>query len=48
MSSAPLEKSAVEPISINPPVREPGQVDVEYSWQGNNRIELLEIGRAHV
>ena len=47
MSSAPLEKSAVEPISINPPVREPGQVDVEYSWQGNNRIELLENGEEY-
>lgn len=47
MSSAPLEKSAVEPISINPPVREPGHVDVEYSWQGNNRVELLENGEEY-
>jgi len=47
MSSAPLEKSAVEPISINPPVREPGPVDVEYSWQGNNRVELLENGEEY-
>ena len=47
MSSAPLEKSAVEPISINPPVREPGQVDVEYGWQGNNRVELLENGEEY-
>ncbi|WP_367254851.1 cardiolipin synthase ClsB [Pseudomonas sp. stari2] len=44
MSSAPLEKSAVEPVSITPPVREPGTVDVEYRWQGNNRVELLENG----
>lgn len=47
MSSAPLEKSAVEPISINPPVREPGHVDVEYGWQGNNRVELLENGEEY-
>ncbi|MBA5980648.1 cardiolipin synthase ClsB [Pseudomonas sp. MD195_PC81_125] len=47
MSSAPLEKSAVEPISINPPVREPGPVDVEYNWQGNNRVELLENGEEY-
>ena len=47
MSSAPLEKSAVEPIAINPPIREPGHVDVEYSWQGNNRVELLENGEEY-
>jgi len=47
MSSAPLEKSAVEPISINPPVREPGPIDVEYNWQGNNRVELLENGEEY-
>ncbi|MCU0072146.1 cardiolipin synthase ClsB [Pseudomonas koreensis] len=47
MSSAPLEKSAVEPVSITPPVREPGTVDVEYRWQGNNRLELLENGEEY-
>jgi len=47
MSSAPLEKSAVEPIAINPPIREPGHVDVEYSWQGNNRVQLLENGEEY-
>ena len=47
MNSAPLEKSAVEPVSINPLVRQPGQVDVEYVWQGNNRIELLENGEEY-
>jgi cardiolipin synthase len=47
MSSAPLEKSTVGPISINPPIREPGHVDVEYSWQGNNRVELLENGEEY-
>ena len=47
MSSAPLEKSAVEPVSITSPVREPGHVDVEYGWQGNNRVELLENGEAY-
>lgn len=47
MSSAPLEKSAVEPVSMTPPVREPGTVDVEYRWQGNNRVELLENGEEY-
>lgn len=47
MSSAPLEKSAVEPVSITPPVREPGTVDVEYRWRGNNRLELLENGEEY-
>ncbi|WP_449123673.1 cardiolipin synthase ClsB [Pseudomonas sp. MPG01] len=47
MSSAPLEKSAVEPVAITPPTREPGQVDVEYHWQGNNRVELLENGEEY-
>ncbi|UFP99616.1 cardiolipin synthase ClsB [Pseudomonas fitomaticsae] len=47
MSSAPLEKSTVEPVSITPPVREPGTVDVEYRWQGNNRLELLENGEEY-
>ncbi|MNB57077.1 putative cardiolipin synthase YbhO [compost metagenome] len=47
MNSAPLEKSAVEPVAITPPTREPGQVDVEYHWQGNNRVELLENGEEY-
>lgn len=44
MNSAPLEKSAVDPVPLNPPVREPGHVDVEYQWHSNNRVELLENG----
>ena len=47
MNSAPLEKSAVEPIAITPPIREPGQVDVEYRWQGNNHVQLLENGEEY-
>lgn len=47
MNSAPLEKSAVEPIAITPPVREPGHVDVEYRWQGNNHVQLLENGEEY-
>jgi cardiolipin synthase len=39
-----MEKSTVEHLSTTPPVREPGVVDVEYRWQGNNRVELLENG----
>ncbi|MCF4996272.1 cardiolipin synthase ClsB [Pseudomonas syringae] len=47
MSSAPLEKTAVEHISTTASVREPGIVDVEYGWQGNNRVELLENGEEY-
>jgi cardiolipin synthase len=47
MSSSPLEKSAVEPMTITPPVREPGHVDVQYRWHGGNRIELLENGEEY-
>ena len=47
MSSAPMEKITVEHVSNTPPVREPGVVDVEYGWQGNNRVELLENGEAY-
>ncbi|MHC8296461.1 cardiolipin synthase ClsB [Pseudomonas sp. LB3P58] len=44
MSSPSMEKTHVEHLSTTPPVREPGVVDVEYGWQGNNRVELLENG----
>ncbi|VEF13108.1 cardiolipin synthase 2 [Pseudomonas fluorescens] len=47
MNSAPLEKTTVEPVTMNPPVREPGHVDVEYQWHGNNRVELLENGEEY-
>ncbi len=47
MNSAPLEKSAVDPVTLNPPVREPGHVDVEYQWHSNNRVELLENGEEY-
>ncbi|MBC3269708.1 MULTISPECIES: cardiolipin synthase ClsB [Pseudomonas] len=47
MNSAPLEKSTVDSVPLNPPVREPGHVDVEYQWQGNNRVQLLENGEEY-
>lgn len=47
MNSAPLEKSAVDPVPLNPPVREPGHVDVEYQWHSNNRVQLLENGEEY-
>lgn len=47
MNSAPLEKSAVDPVTLNLPVREPGHVDVEYQWHSNNRVELLENGEEY-
>ena len=46
MSVPSMEKSTVEHIS-EPPVREPAAVDVEYGWQGNNRVVLLENGEAY-
>jgi cardiolipin synthase len=39
-----MDKTNVEHLSTTPPIREPGVVDVEYGWQGNNRVELLENG----
>ncbi|MEX5685073.1 cardiolipin synthase ClsB [Pseudomonas silesiensis] len=47
MSSPSMEKTSVEHLSTTPPVREPGTVDVEYGWQGNNLVELLENGEAY-
>ncbi|OOL35908.1 cardiolipin synthase ClsB [Pseudomonas sp. FSL W5-0299] len=47
MSSAPMEKATVEHVPTTPPVREPGVVDVEYGWQGNNLVEMLENGEAY-
>ena len=46
MSVPSMEKSTVEHTS-EPPVREPAAVDVEYGWQGNNRVVLLENGEAY-
>ncbi|MBV4456397.1 cardiolipin synthase ClsB [Pseudomonas sp. COR58] len=46
MSSAPLEKSGLAPVPAAP-VREPGAVEVDYGWQGNNRVELLVNGEAY-
>jgi cardiolipin synthase len=39
-----MDKTNVEHLSTTPPIRQPGVVDVEYGWQGNNRVELLENG----
>ncbi|MDI3354389.1 cardiolipin synthase ClsB [Pseudomonas sp. UYIF39] len=47
MSSPSMDKADVEHLSTTPPIREPGVVDVEYGWQGNNRLELLENGEAY-
>ncbi|WP_223527182.1 cardiolipin synthase ClsB [Pseudomonas sp. BF-B-26] len=47
MSSPSMDKTNVEHLSTTPPIREPGVVDVEYGWQGNNRVELLENGEAY-
>ena len=44
MSTPSMDKTNVEHLSTTPPIREPGVVDVEYGWQGNNRVELLENG----
>ncbi|RON39869.1 cardiolipin synthase ClsB [Pseudomonas brassicacearum] len=47
MSSPSMDKTEVEHLSTTPPIREPGVVDIEYGWQGNNRLELLENGEAY-
>ena len=47
MSSAPMEKSAVEPISHQPACAPTGEIDVEYHWQGGNRVELRENGEEY-
>lgn len=47
MSSPSMDKTNVEHLSTTPPAREPGVVDVEYGWQGNNRVELLENGEEY-
>ena len=47
MSSPSMEKTSVEHLSTTPPVHAPGAVDVEYGWQGNNLVELLENGEAY-
>ena len=47
MSSPSMEKTSVDHLSTTPPVHAPGAVDVEYGWQGNNLVELLENGEAY-
>ncbi|MHC8413311.1 cardiolipin synthase ClsB [Pseudomonas sp. Hz4] len=47
MSSPSMDKTNVEHLSTTPPIREPSVVDVEYGWQGNNRVELLENGEGY-
>ncbi|MHC8398894.1 cardiolipin synthase ClsB [Pseudomonas sp. MDT1-17] len=47
MSSPSMDKTNVEHLSTTPPIREPGVVDVEYGWQGNNRVDMLENGEAY-
>ncbi|MGZ7459349.1 cardiolipin synthase ClsB [Pseudomonas sp. Ma2-10] len=47
MSSPSMDKTDAEHLSTPPPIREPGDIDVEYGWQGNNRVDLLENGEAY-
>jgi cardiolipin synthase len=42
-----MEKTSVEHLATTPPAHAPGTVDVEYGWQGNNLVELLENGEAY-
>jgi cardiolipin synthase A/B len=46
MSIPSMEKTTLDSVSV-PPVHEPAAVDVEYGWQGNNRVELLENGEEY-
>ena len=47
MSIPSMEKTSVEHLVATPTTGEPGVVDVDYGWQGNNRVELLENGEAY-
>ncbi len=47
MSIPPMEKTSVENLITPPTTGKPGVVDVDYGWQGNNRVELLENGEAY-
>ncbi|MBK5353916.1 cardiolipin synthase ClsB [Pseudomonas sp. TH41] len=46
MSTPSMEKTTVEQIAA-PPMGEPAAVNVEYGWQGNNRVDLLENGEEY-
>ncbi|MDR6918335.1 cardiolipin synthase [Pseudomonas sp. 3296] len=47
MSIPSMEETRVERLSTPQTTGEPGVVDVDYGWQGNNRVELLENGEAY-
>ena len=47
MSIPSMEETRAEHLSTTPTTREPGVVNVDYGWQGNNRVELLENGEAY-
>jgi cardiolipin synthase len=47
MSIPSMQETRVEHVSVPPTTGKPGVVDVDYGWQGNNRVELLENGEAY-
>ena len=47
MSIPSMEETRVENLITPPTTGKPGVVDVDYGWQGNNRVELLENGEAY-
>ncbi|VVP60071.1 cardiolipin synthase ClsB [Pseudomonas fluorescens] len=47
MSIPSMEKTSVEHSAAPRTTGKPGVVDVNYGWQGNNRVELLENGEAY-
>ncbi len=47
MSIPSMEKTSVEHSAAPRTTGKPAVVDVDYGWQGNNRVELLENGEAY-
>ncbi|KAA0944548.1 MULTISPECIES: cardiolipin synthase ClsB [unclassified Pseudomonas] len=47
MSSAPVEKVAVQHIATDQPPDDSAARDLDYGWQRGNQVELLENGEAY-
>lgn len=47
MSSTPMEKTPVDNLSTTQSLRDRALEDIEYGWQSNNRVQLLENGEEY-
>lgn len=47
MSSAPVEKVAVQHMATDQPLDDSAAWDLDYGWQRGNQVELLENGEAY-